>query len=346
VIRAALRDLQWRRRRVAIAVLATALVLTVAVVLTGFVAAIYGEAERSTALVGADRWLVSETAAGPFTNGAPFPAALADEVRRQPSVARAEAMLLAAQAVVLDTPVPLIVLGVEPGGMADPSGADTLLVEPGDAIVDERSGLGVGDSVALGDVRFRVAATVTDRTMLGGVPALFAALPDVQRALVVGQPLATAVLTDGVPATIPGGLRMMTNDEVEEDAVLVLSSVLDSLAVLRLLMWVVATAIVASVVYLSALERSRDFAVFKATGASTRSIGTGVVLQAVVMSVIAALVASALGLLVAPSFPIPVSLPLPSLLLVLALAALVGAVASVSGLVRVVRAQPALAFGG
>jgi putative ABC transport system permease protein len=48
MIRAALRDLQWRRRRVVIALVATALVLTVAVVLTGLVAAIYGEADRST----------------------------------------------------------------------------------------------------------------------------------------------------------------------------------------------------------------------------------------------------------------------------------------------------------
>jgi putative ABC transport system permease protein len=100
------------------------------------------------------------------------------------------------------------------------------------------------------------------------------------------------------------------------------------------------------VVYLSALERSRDFAVFKATGASTGSIGTGVVLQAVVLAITAALLAFVIGAVVAPRFPIPVDLPVRSLLVVMGLAALVGALASTLGLVRVAKAQPALAFGG
>ena len=41
------------------------------------------------------------------------------------------------------------------------------------------------------------------------------------------------------------------------------------------LLWVVAAMIVGSMIYMSALERTRDFAVFKAVGVPTRSILAG-----------------------------------------------------------------------
>ena len=73
--------------------------------------------------------------------------------------------------VALDSPEPLIIMGVQPGGLADPSReASAELGEPGDAIVDSRSGLHVGDTVRIGRSDLRVVATVDDWTMLGGVP--------------------------------------------------------------------------------------------------------------------------------------------------------------------------------
>ena len=41
---------------------------------------------------------------------------------------------------------------------------------------------------------------------------------------------------------------------------------------MRILLWIVAACIVGSIVYVSAIERTRDFAVFKATGASNGSL--------------------------------------------------------------------------
>ena len=46
------------------------------------------------------------------------------------------------------------------------------------------------------------------------------------------------------------------------------------------LLWVVAALVIGSVVYLSALERVRDFAVYKATGWTTRDLATGLPEQA------------------------------------------------------------------
>ena len=60
---------------------------------------------------------------------------------------------------------------------------------------------------------------------------------------------------------------------------------------MAVLMWLIAAGIIGLIVYLSAIERMRDFAVFKATGAPTRLIVGGLMLQAVFVSLVAALLA-------------------------------------------------------
>ena len=52
--------------------------------------------------------------------------------------------------------------------------------------------------------------------------------------------------------------------------------------------WIIAALIIGSVVYLSVIERLKDFAVFKAIGVPTRSIMSGLALQAVVVTLFAA----------------------------------------------------------
>jgi putative ABC transport system permease protein len=104
--------------------------------------------------------------------------------------------------------------------------------------------------------------------------------------------------------------------------------------------------IVGSLTYLSALERQRDFAVFKATGVSTPSILAGLALQAVVISVVAAVIGAILASFLGPAFPMQVSITRDAMLFLPVLAVVVGLVASVSGLRRVAAVDPALAFGG
>jgi putative ABC transport system permease protein len=112
------------------------------------------------------------------------------------------------------------------------------------------------------------------------------------------------------------------------------------------LLWIVAALIVGSVVYLSALERLRDFAVFKAIGVSTRSILTGLGLQAVVLALLAAVVGVILSQLLAPLFPMNVVVPMSAYISLRVIAIAIGLLASAAGLRRAVAVDPALAFGG
>ena len=73
-----------------------------------------------------------------------------------------------------------------------------------------------------------------------------------------------------------------------DDLMRPMTAAVGAITFMAVLLWVVAALIVGSVIYLSALERTRDFAVLKAVGVSTRAVLAGLCLQAVIVAVVAA----------------------------------------------------------
>jgi putative ABC transport system permease protein len=156
----------------------------------------------------------------------------------------------------------------------------------------------------------------------------------------------STVAITGAATTIPDGFEVMTDGEARADLLRAIAKAKSSLTLITVLLWLVAASIIGAVVYLSALERQRDFAVFKATGVSTRSILAGMVLQAALLSIVAALMGSVIGTVIGPRFPMIVALELRAHLLLPFVAVGIGTVASAAGLRRVVAVDPAMAFGG
>jgi putative ABC transport system permease protein len=113
-----------------------------------------------------------------------------------------------------------------------------------------------------------------------------------------------------------------------------------------ILLWIVAALIVGSVIYLSALERLRDFAVYKAIGVSTGSIAAGLALQAIVVALSAVVVGVVLSALLGPIFPMQVIVPGYAYVVLPVIAVVFGLIASGTGLQRAVSVDPAMAFGG
>jgi ABC-type bacteriocin/lantibiotic exporter with double-glycine peptidase domain len=99
------------------------------------------------------------------------------------------------------------------------------------------------------------------------------------------------IVTQGVPATVPDGLQAMSGPQVRTDLERPLASSTQTIGLLDALLLVVAAGIIGSILYLSALERVRDFAVLKATGASNRALLAGLALQALLLAAAAALMA-------------------------------------------------------
>ena len=159
--------------------------------------------------------------------------------------------------------------------------------------------------------------------------------------------MASAIAVRGtLPSRLPAGLAALGNRGARADLLRALGSAHSSITLMATLLWVVAAMIVGSVLYVSVLERQRDFAVFKATGTSTSSILGSLAIQAVVLSIIAAVGGGVVASVLGPLFPLPVTLTVNAYLLLPAIAVIVGLLASLSGLRKAVSVEPALAFGG
>src|SRR5947209_4423476 len=192
----------------------------------------------------------------------------------------------------------------------------------------------------------RVVGTADGVTYYFGGPTLFMPITDAQNLAFRGLPLAMTIVTKGVPQTVPPSLQAMTLAQVRTDLDRPSKNGKATIQFLNILLWLVAAGIIASIVYLSILERQRDFAVFKATGASSAALYGGLALQAVLLSVTAALVAAGLAHLLQPGFPFALDLTAVAVLRLLVVALAVGLLASLVGLRRAVAVDPALAFGG
>jgi putative ABC transport system permease protein len=169
---------------------------------------------------------------------------------------------------------------------------------------------------------------------------------DAQDVVFGGRALIGAVLTKGVPTIVPAGYAVYTDAQIEQASLAQLSSAVSSINNSKLFMWVIAAIIVAALVYVTALERTRDFAVLKALGSSTGLLFVGLAAQAVAVALTAAVIAAILSTFMTGIFAQPVDIP-GSAFIVLPLSALVvGLLASLVALRRAASVDPAAAFAG
>lgn len=337
-----LRDLQHRATRFVVVVTATAVVFTMLLLMSGLVAQFEREPTEAVARLGADAWVLRDGVSGAFTSATTMDdaahAGLAVDGRAAPVVVARSSMLAAGET------EDIVLIGAATGGLGHPAGVPA--PAPDEVLLATSAGIAPGGTIEIGARTFRVAATVDDATVLAGMPLVFVDLATARELVYRGQPLMTGVLVDGEVTALPDGLQVLTSEAVAEDARRPLERAISSLQLIRVLLWLVAAMIVGAVVYLSALERQRDFAVLKAVGASSRALLGGVAVQGTAIALTAAIAAAALAGLLVPVFPLDVFLTGRALLQLPVVAVVVALLASSAGLRRVRRADPSSAFAG
>ena len=342
-----IRDLQFRRRRFSIAVAATALVFAMTLLMAGVSASLHNEPRRITDVIGADSWIVAKGTSGPFTAATVVPADAAAAIAAAPGVETADPLVILHSAMREPVDRDVNVIGYRIGGLgAPPLSAGRRPRAPGEVVADSLLGLELGDGLAAGGQQFEVVGIGDGITYYFGTATIFVPLEDAQAMGFSGKPLATTIVTRGRASSPPQGLDALGPAEVRADLERPLASGTQSIDFISVLLWFTAAGIIGSIIYLSALDRTRDFAVLKATGAPNRALMIGLALQAIVLSVASAALAIVLAQVLAPAFPFSVEIPLRSYVYLFLIAASVGLVASLAGLRRAVGVDPALAFGG
>ncbi len=346
--RVTLRDLQWRRRRFVIAIVGTSLVFAMTLVLTGLSNGFRVEADDTVDALGFDTYVVRSGPAGPFIGSPPFPQSEIAMMARLPGVANAVPLVYTATTVPDgDSTRNVNVFGAPADGQGMPTVASGRTPSgPDEAAVSSILGAGVGDDLEIGSRTTRIVGIVDDSTALAGQPNIFLTVDGAQRMGFSAQPIVTSVGILGRPDQVPAGYRTIDRAGAVADLMRPMTAAVSAISMIAILLWVVAALIVGSVIYLSALERTRDFAVLKAVGVSTRSVLAGLCVQAVIVAVVAAVLGGLVSLVLGPLFPMRVIVPISAYLLLPVVGVVIGLLASVAGMRRAVTIDPALAFGG
>jgi putative ABC transport system permease protein len=342
------RDMQWRARRFALGAIATALVFAATLLLAGLHAAFINEATDTVASFNADRWIVPAGVSGPFTQNVPLSAAQQAAAQRAAGVSHATPVVLSAVVVTLhgnEQNVDLI--GYRPGGVFTPRiSAGRAPHAAGEVAVDPLLKVAIGSLVTIEGRRLRVVGEVSGLTYNVGTPALVMTLGAARGLVFGGEPQASAVITRGVPRNLPAGLRAMTNQAVATDLRRPLSTATSAIEVLAILLFVVAIGVIGLMVYLSSLDRLPEFAVYKAVGVASSVLLSSLIVQTLVFALLAAVLAVLASLVMAPHFPIPVSIGVGLYAALFGAAIIVGLAASAVGIRQVTSVDPAAAFAG
>lgn len=341
----ALRDLQWRRRRFIVATIGTGLVFALTLILNGLTHGFRVEAERVVASLGIDTYLVTAAAAGPFMGSSRFAEKEVKTVAHLPGVDAAIPVVYG-NTIMRDgrTPENVNVYGVPEAGMP-PITAGRAPANPDEMAVSTTLGRSVGDDVDIDARKLRIVGLVGKSTTLAGQPNAFLTVQGAQRLMFSGQPVVSAIGLRGTPAQLPDGYRAVDRRGAVDDMVRPLNGARLAMSYMALLLWAVATLIVGLLIYLSALERTRDFAVFKAVGVHTEMILAGLALQAVLVTLVAALFGGLLAVLLGPLFPMLVVVTPSTFALLIVTALVIGLAASFAGSRHALAVDPVLAFG-
>ncbi len=338
------RDLMYRKTRFIVVTVLGAVVFALLFVMTGLVNQFNLEPADTVEQFGADQWVLPEGVSAPFTSVSVMPAAAFDVVD---AATKSPVVISRSSVAEGGEPEEVVLVGFEPGGLGAPQVVEGR--EPddvGEVALDRSAGIDLDAAVTVGGQPFTVVGLTEDTTVLAGIPFAYLTLPEAQLLAFTSTEVISSVLVSGELGPLPAGLASLTSDEVVDQTLQPLEGAIASIDLVRALLWIVAAIIVGAVVYLSALDRQRDFAVLKAVGTPNSSLLGSLALQAVLIALGAVALAAIIQIFLAPQFPLPVTVPtkafwqLPLLAVVMALAA--GAI----GMRKVLRSDPSQAFSG
>ena len=346
MILVSLRDLQFRRRRFLVGIAGTSVVLALTLVLAGVSSSFDNEVRRTVDAFHAASWVIPDGATGPFLSSETMPAALAEEVRAS-GVEAVPVALIRGSLPIDGDPTDVNLIGVPPGTFVDPPVVEGRAPRgPEEIVLDDQLGVDVGEEVALNGRPVVVVGRTDGLSFAAGVPSAYVVLPLAQAIGYRSADLASAIVTPTPIEDVPDGFHAIDNQTAKDDLIEPVSQAKQTIYMVAGLLWLVAAMIIGSIVYLSSLDRGRDFAVFKAIGATDRSLLTGIVLQALLLTGIAYLIGSGLSRVLAPILPMQTEISGLTYVALAGVAIVVAVIASLAGVRRAVSVDPALAFGG
>src|SRR5215813_739387 len=163
---AALRDMQWRKRRFVIAVLSTSIIFAMTLVLTGLAHGFRVEAEKTVNSLGVDQFVVKTGASGPFVGATPFAPVDLGRIASTPGVVAAAPLAYAGGTATLNGSTRNVcIFGAPERGPGMPTVSEGRAPStPDEVAVSSTLGPGVGDEVEIAAHKLRIVGVVYNST--------------------------------------------------------------------------------------------------------------------------------------------------------------------------------------
>lgn len=361
------RNLTRDRTRFAASVGGVALALSLTLAFDAIFAGVAGQITRYIERAGADVWVSQSGVRNLHMVVSTLPDGVLDEVQGVPGVAAVTPILEATDTVAAgDQRVVVYVIGLPLGAsMGGPwdIAEGSARVGSGEVILDRgfarRAGVSIGDAVEVLGRPARIAglsqgtASLVNsiafvplddfRTMLGGAPLISFVLVRVDQGA-----SADRVAAD-IERLVPGVTAQSRAAFIDQERRIVTDMSTDVIAIMSVIGFVVALAVMALTVYVATQARRRDYGVLKALGAGDRML-YGVVLVQAIATVITGFVIGLVFtvLLVAgiarTDLDLELAITAPSLVKVGLFGAVVAGLAAILPIRQVARVDPAVVF--
>lgn len=330
------RDLQHRRWRVLLVVVLIAVVIALLFLMNGLI----GQFNREPMLAvdqigGARNYVVAGNSSGPLTTPQGLPRTMLESID-------GSTVFLMGRATVDDRAVMLV--GMPIGAINATLSSGTLPGRAGDVVVDASSGYELGDVMVMSRRRNTVVGLMEDSTVFAGLPLAFVPLETAQLTLLNGEDIVSGALVDPGRDISPI-LREMTPVEVAADIRAPLDSAVESVSIVRMLLWAVTGVLIGTMIYATAAGRVRDIAVLKAIGGRDSLLAGALIIEAVMIALIASGIAALLQQVARPLFPLTIRIPAATWWQIPVIAGVISLLAATLGVRKVLNTSPTEAFG-
>ncbi len=331
MIHLAVQGLARRRGRTAAAIVGIALAVALAYVMAGVTSGFDREVDRTLDALGSDL-STPEGASGLLTGG------MVD----QTTGPEGSQPLLFSRDIAPGGELDLNLFGLDHpavdvvAGRTDPG--------PGEIVIDESAGVGLGDTVDLKGTPLEVVGVTSGVRLYAGGPVAFTSVKDMQDIYYGGQRGAMAFV--GGEAGDTPGLKAISRTTARADLIRPVQGAVVSLTLIRTLLWIMVGGIVLSTGRMAILDRRQELAALRCLGATGRALGVTLAFEGALISLIGAVWGVNLGMALAPLFPLEVVRSIPTTASILGLSVAVSLVAGVLAGWQITRLPPAAAFRG
>jgi putative ABC transport system permease protein len=374
----AYRDVRHNLFRFLLTCVGLGLLLGVVLAMIGIYRGLVVDALTIVRSQGADVWVVETGTRGPFSEASRIPGDTREAIARLAGVSGAGSVTYqSAEADVGARKVRLYVIGYElgrPGGPETVSAGRPIARSRREMVVDQSSGIPLGERVKLGRETYHVVGQTTGQVASGGDPVVFITLLDSQKlqfdlappaariqvargAAAAGRDTVNAVIarvqplasTDAVAEAVRRWKHLSALSQTEQEAILT-RSVVDrarrQIGLFTTILMLVSAVIIALIIYTMTMEKLRPIATLKLIGAPNRTIAGMIVQQALALGAIGFFSGALLILAIKEYFPRRVILEPDNVLSLAAVVVVVCLVSSGLGVRAALRVDPATALGG